>query len=495
MSAFWKHPHHEVTLRTTLNRVLLITLGLVTVATIGILFGYAEIKQTSAIRERIDELAKDTPAQIGAVLPSFLVPEQRMGMAVMLERFKLADGLDEATVLLPGNSLPARLSACQLSHEPSDCVEVGGKRIAYVAPITEGNHTFGYLVKNKNFSNPFAGDAILHMIESASIVLVLVFLGLFLFTSRLTARMIPDELSNLAAWIEGVLSDQNSAKVPRLRFKELNDLAGQIAQILERHERARDQAVVGQLTSGIMHDIRTPMAPVIAAHLLAEEQEEGSEKRLKRLENLFRVCTVNLPIIGNLIESTLDGSREIVVKRQEADLRDTIQQAIKMLSPRAATRKVALNAQLGDVPVVVSHDPNQMRRVFANVIRNSIDAIDDARSANSEHHAHFRITVVARPDGGAHVRMEDSGLGLPADPEKVFRIFRSSKPRGSGLGLMISRKIVEAHEGTMTAGQSDILAGARFDVIIPAAADGQARGLTRDLKTDRKPEPAMEVTT
>ncbi|MGK5084772.1 HAMP domain-containing sensor histidine kinase [Bdellovibrionota bacterium FG-1] len=495
MSAFWKLSAHEVTLRTTLNRVLLLTLALVTIATIGILFGYAEIKQTTAIRERIDELAKGTPAQIAAVLPSFLVPEQRLGMAIMLERFKASDGLDDITVLLPGSPLPAALSACTLGSAPSDCVEVGGKRIAYVAPVREGDHTFGYLVKTKIYSNPFAGDVILHMIESASVVLVLVFLGLFLFSSRLTARMIPDELSNLATWVESVLSDQTSAKAPRLRFKELNDLAAQIAQILERHERARDQAVVGQLTSGIMHDIRTPMAPIVAAHLLVAEQTEGSEKRLKRLENLFRACTTNLPIIGNLIESVLDGSREISVESQALDLRETIRQAVQLLSPRALNRSVELNVHLGDTPIVVPHDPNQMTRVFANVIRNSIDAIVDARSTDSEHQAQFKITVDACADGGAHVRMEDSGLGLPADPEKVFRVFRSSKPRGSGLGLMISRKIVEAHGGKMTAGRSDCLAGARFDVNIPAAAGSLTPGLTRELKQDQKSERAMETTT
>lgn len=461
----------EVTLRDTLNRVLLITLGLVAAVTMGILFAYGQIKQTVSTRALVSLLEKQTPAQVGALIPSFLIPEEHSGAAILLARFKKDDELQDIFVLGPGEKLQAELSSCHLTAAATTCLDDEGRHLAYVAPIREGTRDFGYLVKIKRITNPLANDTVLHMIEAASVSLVLVFLGLFLVSSRLTARLIPDELSNLAAWVESILADQSSAQAPRLRFKELNNLAGQIAQILERHEHARDQAVIGQLTSGIMHDIRTPIAPIVAAHLLAAEQTEGTEKRLKRLENLFKACTTNLPIIGNLIESVLDGSREIYVERQPADLRETIQQAVELLSPRVSSRKVELNVNLGDSPIVVAHDPSQMIRVFANVLRNSIDAIDDARSRDSQHPARFNISVEFAKDGGAHVVMEDSGRGLPADPEKVFRVFRSSKPRGSGLGLMISRKIVEAHQGSITAGRSERLDGARFDILIPAIAE------------------------
>ncbi len=467
MNIFRRAPQHETTLRATMNQVLLVTLTLVAVVSVGILFAYAQIKQTLVTHSLVAGIEKDAATQVEALMPSFLVPEQRSGATVLLARFKAADDLDSIAILQPGEALPARFSACTTASEPTHCIAQDGTRIAFLAPIREGNQVFGHLMKVKRISNPFTDDTILHMIEAASGVLVLVFLGLFVFSSRVTAREIPDELANLATWVEAVLNDRASTKLPKLRFKELNSLAAQIAQILERHEKARDQAVVGQLTSGIMHDLKTPIHPIVVAHGMVAEQEPGSTKRLQRLENLFRACTANLPLIGGLVESTLDSSRQIHVERQPADLRKTITDAIALHAHAIKHRQLNVEMELGDSPVIVPHDAIQLGRVFSNVLKNSIDAFDDPNAKKSGRPARVRVALESVADGGVRVQMDDSGPGLPADPEKVFRVFRSSKPRGSGLGLMISRKIVEAHGGQMSAGPSDRLAGARFDVLLP----------------------------
>ena len=60
---------------------------------------------------------------------------------------------------------------------------------------------------------------------------------------------------------------------------------------------------------------QTTIHPIVVAHGMVAEQEPGSPKRLQRLENLFRACTANLPLIGGLVESTLDSSRQIHVER------------------------------------------------------------------------------------------------------------------------------------------------------------------------------------
>lgn len=302
------------------------------------------------------------------------------------------------------------------------------------------------------------------------VTILLTVLLLFGFLRKLAAREIPRNLEYLAEWVEGILNDKNVGKIPPLRFHELNDLGKKIAEMIEHHERRRDQAVIGQLTSGLMHDIRTPLHPIVTAHGLVAEQGVETPKRLQRLENLFKTCTTNLPIIGNLIESTLDGNREIHIESRAADLRDTVEQAVELLSQRALSRNVAVELELGNTPMIIPHDPTQLSRVFSNVIKNSIDAITAVRNANSEektNSSRIRLEITHSKDGGACIQIEDTGPGLPPDPSRVFRIFRSSKPQGSGLGLMVSRKIVEAHGGTLVASYSKRLAGARFDVNLP----------------------------
>ncbi|MFN8945705.1 MAG: ATP-binding protein, partial [Pseudobdellovibrionaceae bacterium] len=65
------------------------------------------------------------------------------------------------------------------------------------------------------------------------------------------------------------------------------------------------------------------------------------------------------------------------------------------------------------------------------------------------------------------VVIEDSGTGLPEQVDSIFRLLKSTKPHGSGLGLLISKKIIEAHHGRIIASQSEELKGAQFEILLP----------------------------
>ena len=106
MTFWWRKPKHEMTLRATMNQVLLVTLALVAVVSVGVLFAYAQIKQTLVTHSLVADIEKDAAAQVEALMPSFLVPEQRSGATILLERFKAADGLESISILPPGRHCP-----------------------------------------------------------------------------------------------------------------------------------------------------------------------------------------------------------------------------------------------------------------------------------------------------------------------------------------------------------------------------------------------------
>ena len=154
MTFWWRKPKHEMTLRATMNQVLLVTLALVAVVSVGVLFAYAQIKQTLVTHSLVADIEKDAAAQVEALMPSFLVPEQRSGATILLERFKAADGLESISILPPGRHCPHsfglryHLGGHSLQSDPD------GKRIAFLVPIREGSQVFGHLMKVKQISNP-----------------------------------------------------------------------------------------------------------------------------------------------------------------------------------------------------------------------------------------------------------------------------------------------------------------------------------------------------
>ncbi|NDC25550.1 MAG: ATP-binding protein, partial [Proteobacteria bacterium] len=113
--------------------------------------------------------------------------------------------------------------------------------------------------------------------------------------------------------------------------------------------------------------------------------------------------------------------------------------------------------------LVVEHDPIQMERVFTNLIKNAIESCAATEKGRE-------VFISARKDFRAKslvISVDDAGQGLPLEPQSVFRLLKSTKLHGSGLGLIVSRKIVEAHGGKLVPSHSPLLGGARFEVFLP----------------------------
>ena len=111
-------------------------------------------------------------------------------------------------------------------------------------------------------------------------------------------------------------------------------------------------------------------------------------------------------------------------------------------------------------------DPDQLRRVFENLMRNAWEAAGDG--------GRLRVDVSNVKNRRVAVRLEDNGPGIPAtDVPELFKPFYTAKPGGTGLGLALVHRIVEAHQGEISVeGRPGI--GAAFTVILPAASDAAA---------------------
>lgn len=443
-------------LRSKVNRISIVAFLLASALMAVGFIVYSKTKNALSEEQLLSELHRNSRQQIEQIIPSFLLPEQMAGVNLLLERIRKEESLSDIRLLSLEGRVPENFSKCILSAENLvSCQSKSGSQTAIVVPIREGSQLFGWLLKTKSNSSAIAYIDLLQMMGIFILVMAITFVFVYLLTARILATTMPRALDSLVEWVKADLEDR-SAEIPALPFKELEDLKDKIGEVLERHTEERDQAVVGQLTRGIMHDIRTPMASVVAAMHMIERSSDADAKRIARLENLHSMAKTNLPIISKIIETTLDGSRSFVVERQSSDLVTTVREAISSNKGLTELRKANIQYH-GPESLIIEHDPVQVGRVIFNLIKNGIEASPTTAEPI------VALTLTAMESGRVQITIEDNGPGFQRDASRAFRVFRSSKLHGNGLGLHVSKKIVESHFGSIHASNDSKLGGARIE--------------------------------
>jgi signal transduction histidine kinase len=172
------------------------------------------------------------------------------------------------------------------------------------------------------------------------------------------------------------------------------------------------------------------------------------------------------------IQGLLDFSRPAQPQRQLHDLRDTIDRAVHLIAGRVEKQHVHTDADLGDEPLMIHGDSQQLHQVFVNLLINAVEAMPDGGNL-------LVMAAKASDDHQIRVEIRDTGCGIPPELfSRIFEPFASAKERGTGLGLAVSRRIVEEHGGAIMV-RSSSPRGTVFEVTLPGtpAPTPQAVGL------------------
>lgn len=252
--------------------------------------------------------------------------------------------------------------------------------------------------------------------------------------------------------------------------KALHGMAGQIGTVVNRlHQserealRAEQLAKVGQMAAGIAHEVRNPL---MAMKILVQAAaERGAAGRLAGRD--LAVLEEEICRLERSIQTFLDFARPPQPEKRPFDLRRLVAETFDLVRERARQQEVHLRCH-GDAAVRVEADQGQVRQVLLNLLLNALDAVRPGGAIDVHW---FR----ARSSAGRRwlaVQVVDDGQGLdPALGRKVFEPFISTKATGMGLGLSISRRIVEAHGGTIGA-DNRRSGGAEFTFTLPLACAG-----------------------
>jgi signal transduction histidine kinase len=222
-------------------------------------------------------------------------------------------------------------------------------------------------------------------------------------------------------------------------------LAGALAARLAMEERAHREVEEArrQLVAAASHDLRTPLASL---RLLVESIDDGVATGETR-DRYLREVRTHVAVLSDLVDDLFELSRieagEISWTMRQVELGELIGETVAAMRASAEERGVRIAAELPEGDLLAEANAEKVQRVLFNLIQNAIRHTP----------ADGSVTVRARPVAkGVEVEVDDSGEGIPAaDGERVFEAFyRGDASRGddgAGLGLAISKAIVEAHGG------------------------------------------------
>ncbi|RJQ43623.1 MAG: GAF domain-containing protein [Gaiellales bacterium] len=248
----------------------------------------------------------------------------------------------------------------------------------------------------------------------------------------------------------------NMMAILERKVEEQRDLQSQLVQ-------STKLAVIGELAANVAHEINNPLTGILGySSLLLKNLPEDDANR----KNLMVIEKETLRA-RDIVRNLLDFSRQGSSNKCDTPVTEALESSLTLLRKQAELAGVEVDKHIGDGMLNVHADPNQLKQVFINILNNAIFAMPEGG----------RLTISARtirPIGDlarVQVAFRDTGIGIPEDKlARVFEPFYTSKDvgEGTGLGLSVSRRIVEEHGGVIEV-DSTVGAGSTFIVTLPTA--------------------------
>jgi signal transduction histidine kinase len=259
----------------------------------------------------------------------------------------------------------------------------------------------------------------------------------------------------------------------------LQTVSAKVGTVVERlaisqreHMRAEQLASLGRVSAGLAHELRNPISSMKL--LIQSALEKGTTLGDRHLA----IMQDEIQRLERLTKTFLDFARPPSLERNRFDLIKVFQQKLLLVSGRLKLKRLTVESEIPEDPLLVEADQGQMRQLLLNLLLNAIDA--------SPEHGKIQVRILrvdSPPDTQAGldsnsvsnhrrwvlIEIADRGPGLPpVTMDVLFEPFFSTKQEGMGLGLPISKQIIEAHGGTIQAmNRTD--GGADFRVFLPIA--------------------------
>jgi signal transduction histidine kinase len=232
--------------------------------------------------------------------------------------------------------------------------------------------------------------------------------------------------------------------------------------------RDRPPERIERLLAMLSHELRAPLAPILLAAAALERDESLSPEARRRAASIRRNATLESRLVEDLLDLARVERGKLALDRRPTDLREAVQEALETSGADLAAKGVRLEVDFGPAgPQLLEADPLRLRQALWNLLGNALKFTPPGGA----------VRVTSRREGGEWaVEVADTGIGIEASRlPHVFDPFEQGSAEitrlygGLGVGLAISKAMVEAHGGTLTAASAGPGHGATFTVRLPAA--------------------------
>ncbi|WML38885.1 ATP-binding protein [Neobacillus sp. OS1-2] len=232
-------------------------------------------------------------------------------------------------------------------------------------------------------------------------------------------------------------------------FKDVTDKV-----VMQEQLRKSDTLnVIGELAAGIAHEIRNPMT-ALKGFIQLLESSITKEHSL-----YYQVITTELQRIDSIINEFLILAKPQAVRFQEKDINKIMKETVDLLSAQAVLYNVQFVTNYDESLPLVFCEPNQLKKVFINLIKNAIEVMPNG--------GNITITTKKMRNQQIQIIIKDEGCGISKEKiKKLGEPFYTTKDRGTGLGLMVSYRIIDEHKGTIFV-KSEEGKGTIFNIKLP----------------------------
>ena len=256
---------------------------------------------------------------------------------------------------------------------------------------------------------------------------------------------------NLSSPAPGIFSDLDERAVsiaaeqiaPALdrarRFDEISlertNLHEQVEDYQKRLSQSEKMSAVGRLLAGIVHELNNPLTTILGFAQLLARTDGGNKKNLSRIVSETERC-------ARIVQNVLRVCRPGKTDTETIDLNSTVRETLELAAYQLRLHKVNLGLNLAAKSPSISVNPGEFTQVLLNIVTNAVQAIGEDRDDGS-------VDVSTETFGDrVLIRVRDNGPGLPeGDNSKIFEPFFTTKETGTGLGLSLSRQLVESNQG------------------------------------------------
>jgi hypothetical protein len=221
--------------------------------------------------------------------------------------------------------------------------------------------------------------------------------------------------------------------------------------------RAEHLATLGELATGLAHEIRNPLAGIAGViEIIGRDLPPTSPAR-----EMVKDVRMEINQINRILTDLLETARPHPPQMMRSNLNTTVEHAVMLARQQVLSQPIKIELEQAPDLEDVEHDSDQIHQVVLNLLLNAVQAIDGPGTVR---------VVIGSSDDCARITVADSGRGIPEQQmPQIFRPFYTTRGNGTGLGLSLVRRIVEEHHGQIKAA-SEVGKGSTFEVLLPFTA-------------------------